>query len=102
MDDYLNKREIRAKKPSVYIREFQEKNANIQKALRSHLISMDQAGILDDDYDKFFKYRCRAIARELARNLIPQQVDERGQAPNQDDFEDLETAQREGTDTDAE
>ena len=102
VDDYLNKREIRSKRLSVYIREFQKKNANIQKALRSHLISMDKAGILDDDYDKFFNYRCRAIARELARHLIPQQVDERGQAPNQDDFEDLETAQREGSDADAE
>ena len=102
VDDYLNKREIRAKRPSVYIREFQKENADIQKALRSHLISMNQAGILDDDYDKFFNYRCRAIAGELARNLIPQEVDGQGQAPNQDDFEDLETAQREGSDADAE
>ena len=102
VDDYLNKREIRSKKPSVYIKEFQKKNTNIQQALRTHLISMDQAGVLDDDYDKFFNYRCRAIGRELAKNLIPQQVDERGQGPNQDDFEDLETAQREGFDADAE
>ena len=102
VDDYLNKREIRSKRPSVYIKEFRKKNANIQKALRTHLISMDQAGVLDDDYDKFFNYRCRAIARELAKKLIPQQVDERGQGPNQDDFEDLETAQREGSDADAE
>ena len=98
----MNKREIRSKRPSVYIKEFRKKNANIQKALRTHLISMDQAGVLDDDYDKFFNYRCRAIARELAKKLIPQQVDERGQGPNQDDFEDLETAQREGSDADAE
>ena len=69
--------------------------------MRTHLINMDQAGVLDDDYDKFFNYRCRAIARELAKKLIPQQVDERGQGPNQDDFEDLETAQREGSDADA-
>ena len=102
VDDYVNKREIRSKRPSVYIEEFQKKNVNIPKALRTHLISMDQAGILDDDYDKFFNYRCRAIARELAKKLIPQQVDEQGQRPNQDDFEDLETAQREGSDADAE
>ena len=99
VDDYLNKREIRAKKPSVYISEFSKNNVDIKKALRTHLISMDKAGILDDDYDKFFNYRCRVIARELSKNLIPQKVDEQGQGPNQDDFEDFETAQRQGSDT---
>ena len=100
VDDYLNKREIRAKKPSVYINAFSKTNPDIRKTLRTHLIDLDRAGILDDDYDKFFSYRCRAIARHLAKNLIPQEIDEHGQIPSQDDFEDLETAQRQGLDAD--
>ena len=102
VDDYLNKREIRDKKPSVYIRQFEKKNANIGKALRTHLISIERAGVLDDDYDRFFNYRCGAIARALANMLIPQPIDAMGQALKQDDFEDLETAQREGLDVEPE
>ncbi len=94
VDDYLNKREIRAKKPSVYIGDFSKKNPQIKRTLRTHLISLDRAGIQEDDYDKFFNYRCRAIARELAKNLIPQEIDQQGQLANPDDFEDLEMAQR--------
>ena len=102
VDDYLNKRVIRAKKPSVYIGEFMNTNDKIKRTLRTHLINVDRAGVLDDDYDKFFNYRCRAIARELAKNLIPREIDEQIQIPSQDDFEDLETAQRQGLDADEE
>ena len=102
VDDYLNKREIRSKKPSVYISEFGKSNPDIEKALRSHLISMSRSGVLTDDYNKFFKYRCKAIARALAKNLIPQDIDTLGQGLNQDDFEDLEIAQSQGLDIDGE
>ena len=94
VDDYLNKREIRAQKPSVYIRNFQKQNAEIDRALRSHLIpSLDRAGVLDDDYDRFFDYRCGIIARRLAKKLIPQEIDRRGQPAeyNDLDYQDLET-----------
>ena len=100
VDDYLNKREIRAKKPSVYISDFSKKNHDIERTLRTHLISLEQAGIQEDDYEKFFKYRCRVIARELAKNLIPQAIDAQGQIANPDDFEDWETTQRQEVDAD--
>ena len=102
VDDYLNKREIRDKKPSVYISRFQKENPDLERTLRTHLISMNSSGILDDDYDKFFDYRCKAIAKELAKGLIPQEIDKQGQVVNYEDFEDLETAQREGLETDEE
>lgn len=98
VDDYLNKRIIRAKKPSVYIGEFMKTNNKLKRTLSTHLISLDRAGVLEDNYDKFFSYRCRAIARELAKSVIPQEIDEQVQIPSQDDFEDLETAQRQGLD----
>ena len=81
VDDYLNKREIRAKKPSVYVKNFQKQNDGIEKSMRSHLIfSLEKAGVFDDDYDKFFDYRSGQIARRLARKIIPQEIDGRGQA----------------------
>ena len=102
VDDYLNKREIRAKKPSAYIRKFQKENAKIGQALRSHLIDLNRAGVLDDDYERFFDYRCRKIAQELTKNLIPQEVDLQGQGPNADDLEDPQITQREWSDSDSE
>ena len=90
VDDYLNKREIRVKKPSIYIGEFRKSNQEIKSALHTHLIDLDHAGVLDDDYSKFFDYRCEAIAQELKKNLIAQVVDGHGQAPNWDDHEDFE------------
>ena len=71
VDDYLNKRVIRAKRPSVYIGEFSRTNRDMKKTLRTHLINMDSAGVLEDNYDKFFNYRCRAIARELSKPTFP-------------------------------
>lgn len=100
VDDYLNKREIRAKKPSAYIGDFSKKNPDMERTLRTHLISLEQAGIQENDYDKFFNYRCRVIARELAKNLMSQAIDAQGQFANLDDFEDLETAQRQGVEAD--
>ena len=79
---------------------FAENNPRIGRTLKTHLIDIERAGVLDDDYDRFFNYRCRTIARELARNLIPQNIDEQGQAPSQDDYEDLEMAQRQGLEAD--
>ena len=100
VDDYLNKREIGAKKPSVYIREFSKKNSQMERTLRTHLINLERAGVRENDYNKFFSYRCRAIARELAKNLIPQAIDAHGQFANPDDLEDLETAQRQDFEAD--
>ena len=102
VDDYLNKREIRTKKPSTYIGQFQKENSNIERTLRSHLIDLKRAGVLDNDYETFFNYRCRKIAQELAKNLIPQEVDSQGQGSNTEDFEDPQITQREWSDTDPE
>ena len=100
VDDYLNKREIRAKSPSIYIGEFMNSNRELETTLHSHMIDLHHAGVLEDDYDKFFDYRCEAIAEELAKYLIPQDSDGQSQAPIWDDQEDFETSQRLGLDAD--
>jgi hypothetical protein len=68
IDDRLNKREIRDKPPSKYIKQFKS-NKKLDKTLGTHLIDLDDSGIFEDDYDIFFEKRCRRIATEM-RKLI--------------------------------
>jgi len=81
VDDFLNKREIRAKSPKTYMKGFIAKNPDIDKCMATHLIKLtDNYGVLNDDYGKFFDARCRAISRELSKQIIPQQIDDVAQA----------------------
>jgi len=75
VDDFLNKREIRAQAPSRYMRRFARKNKALDKCMRTHLIRLDTFGVLENDYDKFFHRRCQALSRELKKRIIEQQVD---------------------------
>jgi hypothetical protein len=81
VDDFLNKRLIRAQSPKAYMREFISKNPDIEKCLSTHLIKLNSTfGVMTDDYTKFFDARCRAISRELGRLIIPQEIDQLGTA----------------------
>lgn len=76
VDDFLNKREIGAKSPSVYMKKFIRQNENIDKTMKTHLISnLERFGVLENDYEKFFEQRLKAISRELKKRLIEQEVD---------------------------
>ena len=71
VDDFLNKREIRDRAPSKYIRDFVKQNPDIDEALKSHLIGNIEAfGIKNDDYDTFFDMRVKSICRELRKRVI--------------------------------
>ena len=86
VDDFLNKRLIRAQSPRNYMKSFISKNPDIKKCMATHLISLNDAyGVMKDDYDKFFKARCKAISRELSRRIIPQEIDQSGQARSAED-----------------
>jgi len=69
VDDFLNKRKIKTRKPSDYMSEFRQHNPNIVDTMTSHLIDLE-TGVWDDDYDAFFAARCKAISDEL-QNWIP-------------------------------
>lgn len=75
VDDFLNKREIRAQAPSKYMRRFDRMNKNLDKCMRTHLIKPESFGVFQDDFDKFFSKRCRALSRELKKLIIEQEVD---------------------------
>lgn len=99
VDEFLNKREIRDKKPSVYMRSFQRQNPDLPRAVRTHLIDLDKFGVWDDNYERFLDQRCTAFARELSSKVIRRDIDERGQVPTFDDFEEIEVAERETVET---
>jgi len=71
VDDYLNKREIRANPPSRYIlKEFARLNTHIEETLRSHLIDdVDDFGITDDDYERFLEKRSERITNEILKRV---------------------------------
>lgn len=85
VDDYLNKRVIGDKAPSVYLKRFAEINANLRDTLATHLIDLDSSGALSDDYERFLNSRCEAFSNELQKRIIPQIVDRRGQVAPEDE-----------------
>ena len=88
VDDYLNKRKIRARAPSDYMSEFKAANSNLVEAAKTHLIDdLDTFGVWNDDYDAFLRKRAEAVSAKLAERLIEREVDTRGQALRSDDFE---------------
>jgi len=81
VDDFLNKRVIRAHSPKTYMAGFISKNPDINRCMATHLIKLNtKFGVMDDNYAKFFDARCEAISAELNKQIIPQKVDEEASA----------------------
>ncbi len=90
VDDFLNKRLMRAKPPSQYMRKFAKQNPDLDRTMKSHLIRLDSFGVWDNDYETFIARRCKAISRELSKRIIRQDIDDLGQAVHTDDYEEAE------------
>lgn len=74
IDDYLNKRVIRAKPPSEYMRKFKKDNPEIDNTMKTHLIDdLDTYGIWTDDYETFIKHRGERVLEELNKRLRPEE-----------------------------
>lgn len=69
VDDYLNKQIIRDKNPKDYITKFQKENPKLKETLKSHLIDLDNFGILENDYDKFLAKRAKKLANEILKRI---------------------------------
>ena len=87
VDDYLNKREIKAKAPSVYMNAFRKQNSHLKETMRTHLIDLDKFGVWEDDYDLFFQERCKLIARRLRAWVPKRPVDTVGVRPHDEDYD---------------
>lgn len=73
VDDYLNKRKIRAKPPNEYMLSFWDDNPNLEETMKSHLIDdLEGYGIWDDDYEKFIECRGQRVLEELRKRLEPE------------------------------
>ncbi|MEN8907739.1 MAG: hypothetical protein ABF289_17455, partial [Clostridiales bacterium] len=76
VDDFLNKRLIKDKAPSKYMKSFSKNNENLDETMKSHLINdLESFGVWENDYDKFFNSRLEAFSRELKKRLIIQKKD---------------------------
>lgn len=81
VDDFLNKRRIRSRAPSDYMKEFQANNDDLVATMATHLIHPDRDGVYDDDFDQFFKKRCRRISKQLRKRIISIEADRHAATP---------------------
>ncbi len=91
VDDYLNKRVIRAKAPSDYLAEIEAKagdDVDFAAVLESHFIDLEKDGARKDDFNTFFDNRARALSDALREQIIPQDIDGK-MAASVDDEEDV-------------
>lgn len=88
VDDYLNKRKIRARAPGDYMKEFKATNRAFAETMKSHLIDdLDRFGVWEDDYEKFLRCRAEAVSAELKKRIIERRVDGERQQVRTDDLE---------------
>ncbi|GAB3339646.1 DUF262 domain-containing protein [Larkinella ripae] len=91
VDDYLNKNDIRAKSPSQYINEFSHENPSMDLTLATHLIGdLNEYGITDNDYERFFNARILRISNLLNQLLINQATDHQIQIELTEDGESVD------------
>ena len=77
VDDFLNKRVIKANPPSKYMVDFKNKNPNLDDTMKTHLINdLNKFGVWNDDYDKFIEERAYAVSKELNKRMIKQKIKE--------------------------
>lgn len=88
VDDFLNKREIGAKAPATYMKQFAKINDDLENAMKSHLINdLVGFGVWENDYDSFFEERAKQVSKEIVKRIIKQEVDKKEQQKLKDDYE---------------
>ena len=91
VDDFLNKREISAKAPSVYMQKFAKQNPEIDATMKTHLIGdFNTFGIWEDNYDQFLRERSEMLHKEIRKRIIPQETDKILTATSEEEVSDTE------------
>ena len=70
----LNKKRIGAKAPSVYLADFADENSELNHALSSHLIELDDASVVQDDFTAFLKRRSEVLYAEILKRIEPSEA----------------------------
>ncbi|AEF93201.1 Protein of unknown function DUF2081 [Desulfotomaculum nigrificans CO-1-SRB] len=85
VDDFLNKNKIKAKAPAQYMKEFNKVNPMLAETMKTHLINdLEEFGVWENDYDKFFEKRAEAICEEIKKRIILQQIDRIGESASEE------------------
>jgi hypothetical protein len=72
VDADLNKRQIRANAPNVYMKQFEKSNNNIDETMKTHLIdNLEGFGVWKDDYELFINKRGEKVLKEIKKRLQP-------------------------------
>lgn len=79
VDEFLNKRKIRAQSPSEYMKKFKKENPNLSETMKTHLINLDDFGIWRNDYELFLKKRAEIVSKEIEKRIIKQKIDKKSQ-----------------------
>lgn len=87
VDDFLNKRKIRAQAPSIYMETFANENPDLSITMRTHLMDVEGFGIETDDYDTFIQKRAESVSKALRAKIIPRTIDMTLQTDLQYDYE---------------
>lgn len=88
VDDYLNKVQIRAKAPAVYMEKFSDENEEIEKTMRTHFIGeFGKFGIYDNNYEVFVQNRAKWVSKELGKRIIEQETGNEVQSEELEDEE---------------
>jgi len=73
VDDFLNKRKIKANPPSHYMENYKT-NSNLESTMKTHLIGdLEEFGIWNNDYNKFLKARALEFSKELEKRVIQEE-----------------------------
>ncbi len=72
VDDFLNKRTIKTKSPGNYMKTFLKRNTELKATMKSHLIDIENDGIWENDYEKFYSTRLKRISKSLNKFIISQ------------------------------
>ena len=73
VDDFLNKRKIKARSPADYMQEIKEENPQLSATMKTHLIEdLAGFGIWENNFEKFIAERSLKILGELNSRLKPE------------------------------
>ena len=75
VDGYLNKNTIRAKAPAKYMTVFADKNPELVSTMKTHFIDIEEDGIWENDFERFFDNRLARITKALDAFIIKQEQD---------------------------
>ena len=87
VDDYLNKKKMRDRPPSEYMKEFESSNRQLSRTMETHLIGdLGKFGVWSNDYQKFLDERADALSKAIRGRIIAQRGDGQPQPNLENDY----------------